>query len=252
MAADGEVTSTEPETDAGARPALFDDEVAGEFAADEVRAPQPQPQDEFDRTDEEVVEDPRPWDALDGDPDRASPGSLGEPAPADGDVGAEPDPTGIAMVVVEPDREGDGDDVVVHVPTAEPEATVTEEAPAPRSRTSHVVLRHVRVRSVAKLSAVFYLCMCVVLLVAGVVLWVGASAIGVVANIESFIRDAGFDEFRFLPGQLLRAFVVLGLTLTVVGTLANILLAVLFNTLSDIVGGLRVTLAEDSRADGGR
>jgi hypothetical protein len=127
------------------------------------------------------------------------------------------------------------------VDTAEPLATAEAVAP----RTGHVVLRHVEPTSVLKLSLVFYLCVCGVLLVAGVVLWLGASITGVVGNFESFIRDAGFNDFKFAPGQLLKAFTLISLIIVGAGTMANMLLAALFNLMSDLVGGVRVTLAED-------
>jgi hypothetical protein len=115
------------------------------------------------------------------------------------------------------------------------------------ARTSHVIIRRVEPWSVFKLSLLFYLCVCVVLLVAGIVLWVGASAAGVVENVESFFQDAGFDGFKFSAGVMLRGFAVGGLILVVAGTIANLLLATLFNLMSDVVGGIRVTLGEDLR-----
>jgi hypothetical protein len=132
------------------------------------------------------------------------------------------------------------------VPDLPPEAPPTADAPA-TPRTSHVVLRRVDPWSVLKLSLVFYLCVCLVLLVASVILWAGASGAGVVENVEGFFQDAGFEEFRFAADQLLRAFVLGGLILVVSGTIANMLLAALFNLMSDVVGGIKVTLAEDVR-----
>jgi hypothetical protein len=128
-----------------------------------------------------------------------------------------------------------------------PDDQADPAATPPAARTSHVVLRRVDPWSVFKLSLVFYLCVCLVLLVAGVVLWLGASATGVVGNVESFFQDAGFDGFQFSAGVLLRGFAVGGLVLVVAGTVANLLLATLFNLMSDVVGGVRVTLAEDLR-----
>jgi hypothetical protein len=138
------------------------------------------------------------------------------------------------------------------VPTLGPVATDTDTEPTDTHvvaapRTSQVVLRRVEPWSVFKLSLVFYLCVCLVLLVAGVMLWLGASASGVVGNIEGFFRDAGFEGFTFSAGTLLRGFVLGGLVLVVAGTIANLLLAALFNLMSDVVGGVRVTLAEDVR-----
>jgi hypothetical protein len=117
--------------------------------------------------------------------------------------------------------------------------------PAVAVRTDHLVVRHVDPRSVLRLSAAFYLCVSAVLFVAAVVLWIGAAATGVVGNVESFFRDAGFDGFRFAPFQLFRAFALIAVIITAAGSLANFLLAMLFNQLSDSVGGIRIAVAED-------
>jgi hypothetical protein len=148
-----------------------------------------------------------------------------------------------ATEIAPPELEG-----AVDIPTLSgvPE-TPAEPAATPPARTSHVVVRRVDPWSVLKLSLLFYLCVCLVLLVAGVVLWGGASAAGVVENVESFFQDAGFDGFRFSAGVMLRAFAIGGLILVVAGTVANMLLATLFNLMSDVVGGIRVTLGEDLR-----
>jgi len=50
-----------------------------------------------------------------------------------------------------------------------------------------LVLRKLDPWSVLKLSLVFYLALFVVILVAGVLLWAGRRAVGVVGNIEHFM-----------------------------------------------------------------
>jgi hypothetical protein len=145
-------------------------------------------------------------------------------------------------------------DLVTVAPSRPPrvEAEPAPRAEAMKPRTSRVLVRHVAPTSVLKLSLVFYLCVCGVLLVAGIVLWLGASVTGVVGNLEGFIRDAGFNDFSFAPGRLLKAFSLIGLIIVAAGTLANMLLATLFNLMSDLVGGLRVTLVEDVEPKRGR
>ena len=136
------------------------------------------------------------------------------------------------------------------------EAPATERTPPPRPpqsgrgrrqavRTSRVVVRRVDPWSVLKLSIVFYLSVCIVLLVAGVLLWSAASSAGVIDNFESFMVEIGFDDFRFLPGQILRGAALGGLVLVVAGTFANVLLATLYNLIGDVLGGVKLTLAED-------
>ena len=112
-------------------------------------------------------------------------------------------------------------------------------------RTTRVFLRKLDAWTVLKLSLVYYLALFVVILVAGVLLWAGASAAGVVGNIENFMVDIGFENFKFLPSKLLGGVALGGLVLVVAGTFANVLMTALFNLMSDVVGGLRLTLQED-------
>jgi len=112
-------------------------------------------------------------------------------------------------------------------------------------RTTRVILRRLDPWSVLKLSLVYYLAVFLVILVAGVILWGGAEALGVIGNIESFMVDIGFEDFRFIPGQLLGGVALGGLVLVVAGTVANVILCALFNLMGDVTGGLRMTLEED-------
>lgn len=104
------------------------------------------------------------------------------------------------------------------------------------------VVRHVEAGSVLKLSLAFYVCAWAVLVVAGILLWIAAEMTGVVTNIEQFMRDIGFAGFRFRAGLLLSAGALGGLVLVGAGTIANMLAAMLFNLLSDVVGGIKVTI----------
>ena len=137
--------------------------------------------------------------------------------------------------------------------TTERPAPKASKAPKPATattprlvpRVTRVVIRRVDPWTVLKLSLVYYLALFLVLLVAGVLLWAGASAAGVVGNIESFMEDIGFEGFRFIPSWILRGAALGGLVLVLAGTCANVLLASLFNLMTDIVGGLKLTLEED-------
>lgn len=100
--------------------------------------------------------------------------------------------------------------------------------------------------SVLKLSVLFYACVFVVLLVAGVVLWIVASAAGVVGNVETFIGDLfALDAFHFEAFQILRAAFVGGAVLVLLGTALNVLAVTLFNLIAELVGGIELTVVED-------
>jgi hypothetical protein len=100
--------------------------------------------------------------------------------------------------------------------------------------------------SVLKVSVLFYACVFVALLVAGVVLWVVAAAAGVVGNVERFIGDLfALDQFHFEAFQILRAAFVGGAVLVLLGTALNVLAVTLFNLIADLVGGVALTVVED-------
>lgn len=102
--------------------------------------------------------------------------------------------------------------------------------------------------SVAKVSVCFYLCALIVVLVAGIVVWLVASAAGAVGNIEEFMQEAGFDDFRFLSGQILRGAVLIGLAMVVVMTILTLVGAALYNLFAELIGGVELLVREDEDA----
>src|SRR4029077_15974296 len=107
-------------------------------------------------------------------------------------------------------------------------------APAPGRapggpRRARQVIRRFDLWSVLRFSLIFYLCMFLILLVAGIVLWVVATITGVRGNIENFISDLIASKFHFLGLQLLRGAAIGGLLLVIIGSAANMLMALLYN-----------------------
>ena len=119
------------------------------------------------------------------------------------------------------------------------------QGPAPARRVRRVV-RQVDTWTVLRVSILFYLSMLVVVLVAGVLLWGVASAAGVIHNFEKFIKDLfSLDSFHFAGAAVLEATAIGGLVLVMVGTGCNVLIAVIYNLISDVVGGVEVTVLEE-------
>jgi hypothetical protein len=129
-----------------------------------------------------------------------------------------------------------------------------------RARKVKRIVRHIDPWSVLKLSLLFYACLFVVFMVAGTLLWNLAGAAGTIASIESFIKDIGaFKTFSFSGVTIFRASLLAGLILVIAGSGLNVLLTVLFNLISDLVGGVRISVIEEETArpiaaepDGGR
>ena len=118
------------------------------------------------------------------------------------------------------------------------------------------VIRRVDALSVLKLAFFFNVCVFAMFLVAAVLLWSAAIGSGSTDNIESFLVDIGFEDFRLVGTDLFRGFFVFGGGMVIAFTVLAVLLALLFNLISDVVGGIRLTVIEplvagvDAEADG--
>ena len=114
----------------------------------------------------------------------------------------------------------------------------------------NAVITRVRPSSVLRFSVLLYASVWVILLIAGIFLWLAASVLGVRANIESLAADLFASEtFSFKSMQMLRASLLGGAALVGLGTGANVVLAVLYNLISDLVGGVTVVLEEEPSGD---
>lgn len=119
----------------------------------------------------------------------------------------------------------------------------------PQARRVRRVVRKVDVWSVLKFSLLFYVCVFAVLIVAGIVLFIIASATGIRNDIEESIGSyLASTDFSILGGEMLRAAVLGGFVLIISGTGANALLALFYNLISDVVGGIEITVLEEDTA----
>lgn len=115
-----------------------------------------------------------------------------------------------------------------------------------RARKVRRIVRRFDPWSVLKVSFIFFVCVYLVSLVALVVLWNLAAGAGVIENVESFIEDLGaFEVFEFESGKLFEAAALGGAVLTILATGLTALGSVLFNLISDLVGGIRLTVIEE-------
>ena len=115
----------------------------------------------------------------------------------------------------------------------------------PRVRKVTRVVRHVDPWSVFKVAIVFNLVLYVVLLTAGVLLWNVAYATGTVDNLERFFESFGWSEFEFDGGAIYHSAWIAGLFGVIGLTGVAVLAATLFNLITDLVGGVRLTVLEE-------
>lgn len=115
-----------------------------------------------------------------------------------------------------------------------------------RARKVHRVVRHIEVWSVFKIAVPVFVCLYVALMVSGYLLWSAAESAGTIEGIEGFFQEAGGYDVFVIDGEVVfrSSLVILGV-LSVLGVVGSVLGAVLFNLLSDLTGGVRMTVIDE-------
>ncbi|MGH2554422.1 MAG: DUF3566 domain-containing protein [Actinomycetota bacterium] len=132
-------------------------------------------------------------------------------------------------------------------------AVVETEAAARRgeertaARRTRVVIRRVDPWSVLKFSLLFYFCLMLVFLFALLILYWLLGVTGVLDSAARVLSDVGFGGtagFEFHGYWIFSRLFLIGVAGVVVWSLVNVLISILYNLISDVVGGIQVTLGE--------
>jgi transmembrane protein DUF3566 len=136
----------------------------------------------------------------------------------------------------------------------------TARLPRRGARRARLEVRHVSPLSVLKFSMIFYFCMFLVVYLALAMIWAVLQAAGVIDSLEQLlgqvfpsgtaVSPTGELSTRRAPplqidtGQVFTWLFLAGCVGVVIWSLINVFLAVMYNLISDIVGGVEVTLAD--------
>lgn len=128
-------------------------------------------------------------------------------------------------------------------------ARAVSARPANTRPTRRLIRRDIMVRrvdpwSVLKISVVFYSCMLVISMLANAVFWAFITRLGLIDQATE-IAGALNIALSVNTGNILRAFFLVGVLGVIFGTAVNVFLAFLYNLVADLIGGIRVDLAED-------
>ena len=115
----------------------------------------------------------------------------------------------------------------------------------PRVRRVARVVRDIDPWSVFKVGLAFHRVCYFVALISLVLLWNVAQSTGTLDNVENFMESFGWETFRFDGSELFGNLWILGLLGVILGTGLWVLLATIFNLITDLVGGVRVTVLEE-------
>lgn len=122
---------------------------------------------------------------------------------------------------------------------------IVRPAARPRVRRVTRVVRHIDTWSVFKVALVFHFFLYVVCLTAGVLLWKVADNTGTLDNVERFFESFGWETFELKGGEIYHNAWIAGLFVAIGLTGLAVLVATLFNLITDLVGGVRVSVLEE-------
>ncbi|MCE9621121.1 MAG: DUF3566 domain-containing protein [Actinomycetia bacterium] len=115
----------------------------------------------------------------------------------------------------------------------------------PRVRRVTRVVRHIDTWSVFKIAVLFNIFLYAVCLTAGAMLWRVALNTGTIENIERFFESFGWQTFELKGGEIYHNAWIVGLFGVVGLTGLAVLAATMFNLITDLVGGVRITVLEE-------
>ena len=110
------------------------------------------------------------------------------------------------------------------------------------------IIRHVDPWSVLKLSLVFFLCVWIMFMVAVVIIWSIAQSSGTVEKIEGFVNDLGVTGWKLNGTFVFRQYGLFGLVMVFACTMASLISTIIFNLISDLVGGIWISVIEEETA----
>jgi hypothetical protein len=114
-----------------------------------------------------------------------------------------------------------------------------------QARRTRVVVRRVGPVSVLKFSLIFYFCVMLILFLGLLLLYAIMTAIGVTKALETSLGSLfATDNFRINGKWVFERVFLVGCALVVVWSLINVMVTFLYNLISDLVGGIEITLAE--------
>jgi hypothetical protein len=130
--------------------------------------------------------------------------------------------------------------------TSAPERTQPQPGDKPATaRRVRVVVRRVNPWSVLRFSLLFYFCLMLVFILGVGILYAVLDALGIIDTTEQLLTEVGFPQnFQIDAGYIFRTMFLIGLISTALWAALTVFVAFLYNLISDLVGGIEVTLTE--------
>lgn len=108
-----------------------------------------------------------------------------------------------------------------------------------------MTLRRIDPWSVLKFGAVVNVCLFVIFMLGSVIVWFAVRQLGIIDQACGLATDVGFENCAVNGSNLFRYLLLLGLLWIVIQTGLFVFFAFLHNLISDLVGGISVTMSEE-------
>ena len=130
--------------------------------------------------------------------------------------------------------------------TIEARSKATPRTRGQGSRRIRVGIRRISPWSVLKFSLIFYFCVMLVVLFGLAILYMLLGALGVLDSVAQLLEGVGFggNNFEFHGFAIFRTLFLIGFLTVVIGSALSVFIAILYNLISDVIGGIDVTLSE--------
>lgn len=108
-----------------------------------------------------------------------------------------------------------------------------------------MTLRRIDPWSVLKFGAVVNVCLFVIVMLGAAIVWFAVRQLGIIDQACALATDVGFENCAVNGSNLFRYLLLLGLLWIVIQTGLFVFFAFLHNLISDLVGGIAVTMSEE-------
>ena len=110
-------------------------------------------------------------------------------------------------------------------------------------------VRRLDLWSVIRITLLFNVAVLVLMVIAGVIIWLVAAAFGAISGLEEFLGSLlSAKNFRFASVQILEGFVLVGLVMVAITTILATVAALIYNLFAEWTGGIEVVLVEEDGA----
>lgn len=130
-------------------------------------------------------------------------------------------------------------------PPPPPRMAPAARGKAVKARQVQRVVTRIDPWSMLRVSLSFALCLWLIIVVAGILLWQGAVVTGSIGKVEDFLAQLLAESSFSIDGlKVFQGAAVAGMVLFVAGALFAVITSVLFNLIAGVFGGLRFTVVE--------